>query len=335
MRLCHIIDNLDLGGAQIMMLELISSINQQCPYINNQILSFEQFTQSKYQSLYNSYNLVPKYINKRSFSDYVSRFDILIQHRTKSSQNLKPFLPKKVKYVLINHTYSNLTAMTNFKACDYYISVCDFLHKKTKWASLDETRRSVILNGLRKGVPFMFNASKPQKPLTTGRCHRLSPDKFKMDSLIWMDDIVLKQIPGHKHYLIGHNFQAKQYCKTSPSCVYLGEIKRRDEKFKNFLFDVFFYETFAPEGASIAILEALSCGIPVLCNNWGGNSELVINGVNGFIETNRNGFLERLKELSCSDNLQKLQESTIVDFTSRLEISSVVDKYIQVFNLLV
>lgn len=98
--------------------------------------------------------------------------------------------------------------------------------------------------------------------------------------------------------------------------------------------DFYFYETFGHEGASIAILESLACGVPVLCKDFGGNSELIQNGVNGYILNSREEFLMRMKDLQDPEKLASLKQSTIDDFEKRLHVRNAASKYMQLFEKL-
>jgi glycosyltransferase involved in cell wall biosynthesis len=53
------------------------------------------------------------------------------------------------------------------------------------------------------------------------------------------------------------------------------------------------------EGCSNSILEYMACGLPVVCNDSGGNRELVVHGVTGFIVPSQdvNAVVEKLRWL--------------------------------------
>ena len=153
----------------------------------------------------------------------------------------------------------------------------------------------------------------------------------------WFDKKVSKSVSGIKHYLIGHSPKAKQQAASSKVVEYLGLITDRDKKMSIIKsLDVYFYETFQHEGASIAILEALASGVPVLCKPLGGCSELVISGCNGFMMEDRSGFHVRLKELASNPKRLKLMKfNTMQDFESRLHIRHAACKYMQLFEQIV
>ncbi len=333
--ICHVIDTLSMGGAQVMLAELTSGLKKSYPeHVSNFLICLEP-QHYRHRVLFHSYGLRVIHWSKNDFEGFLknSTFDIVIQHRTASAYCLKSIIPDRMKYILVNHTYSELNKMNRFGKCDFYVSVCQYLDRKTPWAShIHPSRRAVILNGVekanRKSTETILKGT-----LRSGRCHRLVPDKFRMDSLKWMENVVQKELPGHHHYLIGNSSKAQEYCSKTSSCHYLGEISHQAAKIGVISqLDVYFYETFAPEGASMAILESLSCGIPVICRDFGGNSELVIHGMNGFIEKDRKGFLKRLKELSDPNVLREFKKRTSEDYWDRLHISNATARYMQLFE---
>jgi len=195
----------------------------------------------------------------------------------------------------------------------------------------------VILNGVENNYVADLPDQALEGSFITGRCHRLVPSKFAVDSIRWMDTKVTKHIPGFRHYLIGSNSDAKDTVVTCKTVKYLGAILDRNEKMSIIKgFDLYFYETFHPEGASVAILESLACGVPVLCKPLGGNLELVKNGVNGYIVLERTDFLNHMKVLNSErDLLKKLRLSTLEDFNNRLHVRHTASKYLQLVECLV
>ncbi|BCG63745.1 MAG: D-inositol-3-phosphate glycosyltransferase [Methyloprofundus sp.] len=60
------------------------------------------------------------------------------------------------------------------------------------------------------------------------------------------------------------------------------------------------------EGFGIAMIEALSCGIPVISTRCGGPETFMRHGINGYLVENNNAteLAERMNELSINDNLR-------------------------------
>lgn len=341
LNVCHVIESLGLGGAQTMMFELVNALNKYYgQHVNNHVVHVASQSPNLVKEMVRSYGIKHQTVTKRELKNYcISRnIDIVVQHRLAISRCLRPYMPNGVGYVLINHTWHALHSMKTFAMCDLYVSVCSFLHKKTRWLrEVNNSRKFVILNGVENDYVSDIKAQELKGSFITGRCHRLVLSKFHEDSITWMDTTFSKAISGYQHYIIGSSHKAKALCKKSPTCKYMGAIYDREKKMSYIkAFDLYHYETFANEGASIAILEGLACGIPVLCHKYGGNPELIKHGVNGYVcrDRRQTGPLI-LRIASDPSELKRMRESTVKDFDTRLHVRHVACKYLQLFEVLV
>lgn len=90
------------------------------------------------------------------------------------------------------------------------------------------------------------------------------------------------------------------------------------------------YENVIPGGLPVALMEAMACGLPAVCTNIRGNTDLIENGVTGFLADNtpeataeaiqkmksnpalRDGLaahaLERIKQFDLTQILPAMQE---------------------------
>jgi len=340
-KVCHLIDSLGMGGGQTMTMELVGALNRYYgDHIENKIVCARTNPSKWDKTFYQSYGVEPAVMRDKDLSKYLKKekFNIVLHHRLAISKCMRPYIPDKMKYILLNHTYHQLSRMSSFLKCDLYISVCNYLHKNTNFPSfIHPSRMMVILNGVENDYLDKLPNANLEGSFKTGRCHRMVQTKFKIDSLTWLEKKASKQIEGLSHYLIGHCPEAKRTCKKMTTCNYVGAINKRGKKMSIIKgLDLYFYETFQNEGASIAILESLACGVPVICKNFGGNIELVINGHNGFIVKTREDFLLRMKDLAENPKkLQLIKDRTLDDFNSRLHIKHTAVKYMQIFEALV
>lgn len=340
----HIIESVGLGGAQTMMLELVNGLNSYYgDHINNVVVHIAKRAAEKKnptQLLFKSYGVIPQPVAQSNLKKLCveNSIDVVVHHRIANSVCMKCFLPENVKYILLNHTWNLLAKISGFRQCDLYLSVCSFLDNKTKWPSfIHDSRKIVILNGVENKYLEDIRPADLDGKFKTGRCHRMVAGKFAVDSLHWMHNKVSSVIPGFKHYLMGTSAAAKATASSKKSIHYFGSVLKRKKKMSIIkALDVYFYETFQNEGASVAILESLACGVPVICKPLGGNSELVRNGLNGYLVADRSDFLLRMKSLA--DNralLDKLKEQTAKDFEDRLHVKHTACKYMQLFERLI
>jgi len=339
-RVAHVIESLGLGGAQTMTFELVDALNRyQGKNCINKLVYVPFRTKTISEEMVKSYGVSYDTIPRPELKSYCkhTNVDVVVQHRLAVSKCLKPYLPSKTKYVLVNHTWHSLFNMRRLTMCDLYVSVCQFLDKKTKWLKeINGTRRFPILNGVENDYIDKIKSRRLDGDFITGRCHRLVFTKFHDDYIGWMGKDLSKTIKGHQHYILGSSGKAKYLCKKSKVCNYVGPVMNRKNKMSYIkAFDVYYYETYQHEGASMAILEGLASGVPVLCIRYGGCPELVKNGVNGFVCRDRMQLGAILKDLANDPKkLKKLKESTKEDFDKRLHIRHTSSKYMQLFEAL-
>ena len=89
------------------------------------------------------------------------------------------------------------------------------------------------------------------------------------------------------------------------------------------------------EGLSNAIMEYMACGIPVICKNTGGNSELVISGETGFLLEldNVHNFVEKLLWLAHHpDKARHMGEDGKKRIEELCSIERMVGEYIDVYR---
>lgn len=330
MKILHVIDSLEINGGSMMCFEIASTMQShfevEClvvsktgKYGRKNILA---------NNIAQSYGLNIKSCDYQSFYESSAKYKeyIILHHRLECTRQLN-FLIKPKLYMVINHTVQKLDRIRNFINADVIVSVCHYLRSRSPNT---KQLHDVILNGISENV----QDGREFCSFVTGRCHRFPPSKFSVDSLRFLDSLKIK---NHIHFLIGPGTKEIEKYTKKPTCVrYTGKIdnqKQKKELIKSF--DLYFYDTYGPEGASVAILEALSSGVPVLCKPLGGNKELVGNGINGFYyETFRDAKTILLRLYNNPEELRRLKERTIVDFRERLSIKRCVSDYIRLIEKL-
>jgi glycosyltransferase involved in cell wall biosynthesis len=335
-RIAHVIESLGLGGAQTQLFEISNAFKKYYKdNTDNTVVLLSKSNNGK-SSFLDSYNVSYEHVHPNNAKEYFNnKFDIVLHYRISQSSCIKKYLSQKTKYVLTNTTINNLSKMGDFLNCDAYITVCQSLYNQTSFpSSVSKSKRFVVLNGVENDFVASIEPQTLLNGFITGRCQRLVPGKFKSDSLTWLATHAIKSIPDFYHYVIGTNKEAKMIAKKQDSIIYCGSIADRNKKL-SFIksFDMYYYETFRHEGASMAVLESLACGVPVLCSNYGGNKEIIKDGINGFICPDRGSFLKKMiYYYKNNKELELLKESTKLDFGNRLHIRHVCSKYMQIFD---
>ncbi len=332
MKILMIIDSLELNGGSSMFLEMISGLRKYYPEHTVIPLVVSKTGHYGRKSLV-SRNLAESYGSEiPSFtyegfgaSGILKGIDVIAHHRLQCTRPLRVDIP----YVVINHTVQSSHRMSNFSHADQIISVCDYVNQLTSIHIKSKTILNGVENDYIKDIPPAGLKGK----FRSGRCHRLVEGKLDPRSWSRLDRLGVK---GHAHYMIGPSLgrEAKTIMKKFPFVNHLGTIFDRQRKMSLIKdFHVYFYDTNIKEGASIAMLESLACGVPILCRPLGGNREIVRHKVNGYLFDDPNQAIEYLRSLyNDKDKLAKLRNSTVQDFNKRLHIKHMLAKYMRVFE---
>lgn len=133
------------------------------------------------------------------------------------------------------------------------------------------------------------------------------------------NDVDLKLIGFHSK----ESLLYKQY-KDYPNIHFIGFVDHeRLTKYYNES-DVFVFPTLG-EGYGLVVLEALSCGLPVICSNLAGGDDAIIEGYNGFVfeAGNDNDLYSKIKWFI--DNQQML--SALSENSKKSSLNYTWDKY--------
>ena len=341
-RVLNVMESLGTGGGQVMMFELSNGLNK---YFGDKCTSFVAGIKPEankvvvQQKLLETYGIPEVKISYKDVGSYCksNKIDVVVHHRVSISKPIRSHIPKSIPYIVVSHTAASLSHIkTYYQHADYIVSVCEQIFKCSPSTSNSSIRNKmpIILNGIENDFIKDLKPFDLKGKFKTGRCHRLVPTKFAIDSLGWFEKIN-PEFLGHKHYLMGAGNKAlPSAAKNKQTIEYLGEITDRDLKFRYLKsLDVYFYEIFSNEGASIAVLEALACGVPVVCYKRGGIKELIRHEKTGFIEKDRNGLLKRMKQLRNNPEMMKnMKEFILKDFDERLHVRHCARKYMKLFN---
>lgn len=225
--------------------------------------------------------------------------DIVINHWWRSSriQRLNKFgrtrkVYGRAKTILVSH--NNDPSPPGY---DYYVSV-----------SKHNAKYQVHANKARKGLlnnhRVIYNGIDVER-FNQPRRRRLNADKFvigRISSLVkfkvprdWIKFANTFDIPNAKHIIVGQGERWRQFnfdiSKLGiPHKFELpGEISQIGDELPKMLagFDIVCYVTEKTEAFSLAMLEAMSAGKPIVTQNAGGMPEQVVHGQTGFLCNSR------------------------------------------------
>ncbi len=338
----HIISSLGIGGAQSMACELYLAIDkyyhqypQKFIYTSkagaDQAFIFSYGVECKFAK---NNNWIIKKINK-------SENPVVIYHKLASSNySLLESIRKhtNAKIIAINHTLYHSPGWSRFKKLDRFIAVSKHMSKKMKkW--YPNLNILCIRNGVNQ---FRYENIKPvsvnkKKIILTGRVNRICGWKFSQNWIKFCTDVKLPVKMIHQYIgsgLNGRNSRVKIKKGARNRVEMLGSISNFKQKVSIMKsWQVMLYETNRDEGISMAILESLACGVPVLISNNYGNKEVVKPGINGYVFKNYNHAREILTDLiNNPKKLKELKITTKQHFKDNLDAKYMADSYVKIIR---
>lgn len=168
---------------------------------------------------------------------------------------------------------------------------------------------------------------------SVGRFAKIKNFSYLLDILCYCQDQFLVLVgDGPERAAIEQKAQRMSLAKR---CVFMGEIENVSDVLNTF--DVFVNTSFY-EGISNTILEAMACGIPVVANNVGGTSEIILNGITGFLinGNEKKEFIDTLKDLQNNALLrQNLSRASRRIVEEKYSLRTMVNNYREVYMSLI
>lgn len=101
-------------------------------------------------------------------------------------------------------------------------------------------------------------------------------------------------------------------------------------------FDIFALTSFY-EGLSMSLLEAISRGKPCIVSNVGGNTEIIENGINGFVfeSENRGDLISRLSDAIDnldSEQMEAIRRNALDTFQKKFSVRTMVERHEELYS---
>lgn len=238
-----------------------------------------------------------------------------------------------------------LKGVLNNKLCDYYIAVSDVV--------LDNLRDCGIK---RKKIKVIYNGVEPLKTFDDDTKANIK-EKYNIgEGKVFGIFARLEEIKGHRYFIeaakeylskgnkgtfliVGDGAlkdELKILAEGAPQIVFTGYVKNTEELLNITDVNVISSQS---EAMSLAILEAMSLGVPTIATNVGGNPQIVLPEKNGLLAEFGDAFgmclaflrMSNEKELyeECSKNAK---EMFYEEFTAEIMVKNLQKLYWEVSN---
>jgi len=348
-KLVHYIDNLGIGGGQSALFELYLGLKT---YFGNKVDQEVWTANNSNLGVYSGYER--EYYRNAIKQDRVlspeacSEVDIIIIHALFSTDIEGMTIGLECPIIILNHTYPGIRTIRG----NYDVIVAVSRHMGKELLLWNAGKRVVLIrngiNGFRKTHTRHRRHTvegRKEPCLLTGRINRIASGKHPDD---WFKDLDFKLPLHHIHQYIGGDSKEKDINRMRKRLLkkhhpehyevdIVGNISFFQKKMSWIKrWDLMVYGIPKPEGISMGILEALSLGVPVLCNDVPANSEIIVNGVNGYVWHNFRELRYLLDKLCrCPSRLDLLSETTLEHFKGNLDASYSAAKYFKLITELI
>jgi len=336
----HLVDNLGIGGAQSMAFELFCSINTYYPQYPQKFI----YTQSnRIDTQFVSSYGVPCRLAKNNdwLLKKINKWGkvVVVYHKLASSSYKILDLIKsrtKAKIMVINHTFYKSSSWNNTRSLDVMVAVSNhMLQNMHNW--YPHFKKVHIYNSVSS---YRYDSVKPRNYdkkdiFLTGRVNRICGWKHSNKWNEWCRDVKLDKRMVHEYIGGGVGGRGRHGVGTQNKgrnvVQMIGNVSDFSQKVSMIKdWDIFLYETIKDEGISMAILEALACGVPVVCSNHFGNKEIIEDGVNGYVFRDKKHAEKILQHLiKHPEELSKLKETTKRHFVEKLDSRHMAYQYIK------
>lgn len=264
---------------------------------------------------------------------------IIIDHKTSSSDTkyFKRFKNKKIPIICVCHTYSSSSINSTITRCNHVIpvakSLMDYLPSRNKWMNSSNT--TIINNSVNEDIYKTISPMKRENKdvFFTGRINAGTSRKHGKDWIPFWRNVNLNKKMVHEY--MGKVSGKQTLLNGKNDIKFWGHISDFNKKVSILKsWDCLLYGIKGKEGVSMAIMEALACGIPCIISNSPGNIEVIKNGINGYVFKDLKHAKKIINNniLANEGQMKELKRNTKQYFHDYLRSEIWVNKYIKIIE---
>ncbi len=267
---------------------------------------------------FSAYKLIKKYTNF-----------IFISHHRKTTTFLvatAKLLKKKIKIIHVAHNeFSTLKRFTflpeNIVAVSQKVK-----DNHMKYFNLEPKSITVIFNGFKPEKSIIRNKKFDKKNIIIGLPGRITEVKQQVEIVKFLKN----ELQTYIHIVFAGDGimlpQLKSLIKQDNRFEALGLIENMTEFYENLDFVLLFSKK---EGLPLSLIEAQAYGIPIICNDVGGNLEILEDKHNGFLVNSFNELAETLNNIVELKEMEyeRLSKNSIGVFNKKFSFNKMIKSY--------
>ena len=267
---------------------------------------------------FNAYKLIQK------FSDF-----IFISHHRKTTTLLlltAKLFRKKIQIIHIAHNeFSTLKQFTFLP--ENIISVSQKVKDNhLKYFKLKPKAITVIFNGFKPEKSNLRNKKFNKNNIIIGLPGRITEVKQQVEIVKFLKN---KIHPSIHIVFAGDGVmlpKLKSVIDKDEQFKSVGFVENMTEFYKNLDFVLLFSKK---EGLPLSLIEAQAYGIPIICNDVGGNLEVLEDKYNGFLVNSFNELVEKLNNIAQLEEAEynRLSKNSIDVFNKKFSFNKMIESY--------
>lgn len=240
---------------------------------------------------------------------------------------------------------ATLKGFLNNRLCDYYIAVSDAVADNLRACGIKQDKIKVVYNGV-----------EPLKKYDDEKRQEIKSKYNIGDEIVFGIFARLEEVKGHRYFIesakeylsrgykgtfliIGDGTlkdELQEMAEGVPQIIFTGYVKNTEELLNITDVNVIASQS---EAMSLAILEAMSLGVPTIATNVGGNPQIVIPDKNGILTEYGDAFgmAKAFERMVCDEELytecsKKSKQMFEQAFTAEVMIKNLQKLYQEVSN---
>lgn len=230
--------------------------------------------------------------------------------------------------------------------CTKTIAVSDNLAKKMRYLKINQNKIVILRNAVDT------NRFKPLRNKNLRKYYKIEDDEILILFVGYLDTFKgifelidafgeIKQIYNNIKLMIIGNGPKKHELENrvlaldlEKSVMFTGNLKPDEMHSYYQAADIFTLPSYT-EGLPLAVLEAMSCGIPVIASNVGGIPEIIRNNENGFLIPPRNNKILKDKLIILIDNdrlREKFRRNSIEIIKDKFDINKKINILMKLYS---